>query len=84
MEVVKPQKPPYAEKHYRGQPSANQLELILTFHRQELFERHELCQGDMRKLAADLMAPTASESQVKLREAAWAKRDEVWAEYHRA
>jgi len=84
MEVVKPQKPPYAETHFRGQPSAKQLILILIHHEQELFERHELCQGDKRKLAADLMAPTASESHVKLREAAWAKRDEVWAEYHRA
>ena len=84
MELVKPQKPPYAEKHYRGQPSPTQLELILRYHGKELFEQHELCQGEKRKLAADLMAPTASEAQVKLREAAWAKRDDVWAKYRRA
>ena len=56
--------------------------MILVHHRKELLGRHELSHVDSKKLAADLMAPTASEAQVKLRDAAWAKRDEVWAAYH--
>ena len=82
MELTEPQKPPYLEEHWRGNPSPTQLGKILFHHGQELLER-KLSQGDAEKLAADLMAPTASEAQVKLREAAWAKRDETWAEYHR-
>jgi hypothetical protein len=83
MEVVKPQKPPYLEEHYRGQPSSYQLGKILFHHGQELLGR-KTHRSDMERLAADLMAPNASKSQVKIRDAAWAKRDEVWAEYHRA
>ena len=82
-ELKEPEKPPFAEKHWRGQPSANQLELILFAHGQELVGR-KLSQPDSRSLAIDLMASTASPDQVKIRDAAWAKRDEVWAEYRRA
>ena len=83
MELTRPRPPPYLEEHHRGQPSPKQLELILFNHGKELLRRKVLIE-DARKLAADLMAPTASESQVKLRDAAWAKRDEAWAKYHRA
>ena len=83
MELTEPQKPPYLEEHWRGKPSPTQLGKILFHHGQELLER-KLSQGDAEKLAADLMAPTASKAQVKIREAAWAKRDEVWAKYRRA
>jgi hypothetical protein len=83
MELKEPEKPPFFEKHWRGQPSAKQLGLIL-FHRAEELVGHKLIQVESTKLAADLMAPTASKAQVKIREAAWAKRDEVWAAYRLA
>ena len=76
----KPKQPPYLEEHHRGKPSPTQLGKILFHHAVELVG-HTLYQGDAEKLAADLMAPTASEAQIKTRDAAWAKRDEVWAEY---
>jgi hypothetical protein len=79
----KPEEPPYLEKHYRGQPSVNQLGLILSHHGPELLGRQPL-REELRKLSNDLMAPTATQAEVKIRDAAWAKRDEVWAAYHRA
>ena len=80
----KPEEPPYLEKHYRGQPSANQLILILEHHDEELLGRQLVDRADARKIAAELLAPGASLAEVKIRDAAWAKRDEVWATYHRA
>ena len=78
-----PEKPPYPEKHYLGKPSANQLELILFVHAEELLRR-KVRRDEARSLAVELLAPTASVAQIKIRDAAWAKRDKVWAEYRSA